>query len=819
MQQQRSNYLTIYNKDTSIIQEIPEEDLAIRFPYELDNFQKEGIYRIYNNENILITAHTGSGKTVLALYAIAECFRLGKKVIYTSPTKSLSNQKYAEFVEKMGKDKIGILTGDIKMNPDAPCLIMTTEILRNTLYREVIQKRKGDFYGDEKENPQQVDSSQLLSLKVEEIGAVVFDEVHYINDPDRGHVWEEVFILLPREVNLVLLSATIDKPEEFAGWLGDMKKKMIHLIPTSHRVVPLRHYFWNFDEKKMIPILMEDGVFKNYENISKGYKRLDINKIMNPFLEKLKEDDMCPALFFTFSRKKCEKLCNAVQGISFLDHVQQGEVHNIFKHHLHSFEHLYENIPQYQEIFSLVKKGIAYHHSGLIPILKEIVEILFGKGYIKVLFATETFAVGVNMPTKTVVYSEVEKFDNKGRRYLRTDEYLQMSGRAGRRGLDKTGTVILLPTMELPDRNILQGMMTGKSPKIISKFYPSYQFVLKTFMNNDPELSQNLSVMDIFLHKTLRYNEDSKKRVGLEKEYELEKVEYEKNKIIVDGMNKNLIESFEKYDKNNKRLNDNFIILKGKDRKKVEDEQKKLESVLDFKKNKIIYNEYVKSKKKIEDFEYNLWYYDKVLKDITDKMTKLLEENEYLKLENEELVITEKGITASMIGEVDEILLTEMIFNNYLDDLDFEEIMTCLSMFLNEGNKSNEETNINDLNIPSKIKNVYKNMIKISEDLANKESKYEITIHSDLYYEECLFIDLMEPVYLWSGGCDIRTLYQSTEIYEGNFCRGMLRLTQICETVIKICNGIRKYEIVQKIEGYKEKLIRDFTSISSLYVK
>lgn len=145
MQQQRSNYLTIYNKDTSIIQEIPEEDLAIRFPYELDNFQKEGIYRIYNNENILITAHTGSGKTVLALYAIAECFRLGKKVIYTSPTKSLSNQKYAEFVEKMGKDKIGILTGDIKMNPDAPCLIMTTEILRNTLYREVIQKEKGIF--------------------------------------------------------------------------------------------------------------------------------------------------------------------------------------------------------------------------------------------------------------------------------------------------------------------------------------------------------------------------------------------------------------------------------------------------------------------------------------------------------------------------------------------------------------------------------------------------------------------------------------------------------------------------------------------------
>ncbi len=818
-----SSYLTVFNKETSIINEIPSEDVAMTFPYELDSFQKEGIYRIYNNENILITAHTGSGKTVLALYAIAECFRIGKKVIYTSPTKSLSNQKYAEFVEKMGKENIGILTGDIKMNPDAPCLIMTTEILRNTLYREVIQKRKGDFYEEKEEDENKVksDTNQLLSLKVEEIGAVVFDEVHYINDPDRGRVWEEVFILLPREVNLVLLSATIDKPEEFAGWLGDMKKKSIHLIPTSHRVVPLRHYFWNNENNKMIELLMEDGNFKNYDLVRKKYKKYDINRIMNPFLEKLKEDDLCPALFFTFSRKKCEKLCNAIQGINYLDHKQQAEVKNIFNHHLHSYKDLYENIPQYQEIYNLVCRGIGYHHSGLIPILKEIVEILFGKGFIKVLFATETFAVGVNMPTKTVIYSDLEKFDNKGRRYLRTDEYLQMSGRAGRRGLDKTGTVILLPTMEWPERNVLQSMMTGKSPKIQSKFYPTYQFVLKTFIKSEETKEED--VMNLFIHKTLRYNEDIKKRKVLENDYEKEK---EKSKLLEEEVGSRINEKekevIEKYNKNYNKLNDTFIIVKSKDKMKIENEQKEYEKMNGFKEKKKLYDDYIKTKKNVGEMEYELWYYEKILNDMTDKMKKLLEEDGYLEQseeQNGELIITEKGITASMIGEVDEILLTEMIFRGYLDDLNFGEMMTCLSIFLNEGDKSNEEKIIGELNIPEKVKRVFKNMIIITEELANKESKYEIPIHSNYYYEDCLFMDLLEPTYIWANGGDIRELYQCTDIYEGNFVRGMLRLTQICETVIKICNGIRKYGIAQTIEGYKEKLIRDFTSVTSLYVK
>ena len=690
-----SPFVTIFHKETNEAGIIPDEDIAMHFPFELDSFQKEGIYRIYKEENVFITAHTGSGKTVLALYAIAEMFRLGKRVVYTSPTKSLSNQKYAEFVEKFGKDRIGILTGDIKMNPDAPCLIMTTEILRNVLYRDTLLK-------EGKENT----SSFITSLRVDEIGAVIFDEVHYVNDPERGKVWEEVFVMLPRNVVLVLLSATIDKPQDFASWLGDLKKKPIHLIPTSHRVVPLRHYFWEPERDQMISILMEDGDFKNYDKIKSGYKRHDVGRLMTPMIKKLKSENMLPTLFFNFSRKKCEKLCKSVQGVSLLDHLEEAEVRKTFDHYMHPYRDIYENIPQYQEIYELMRRGIAYHHSGLIPILKEIVEIMFGKGLVKVLYATETFAVGVNMPTKTVVFGELEKFDEKGRRYLRTDEYLQMSGRAGRRGLDKVGTVILIPTMDWPDQNQLRSMMTGKSPSIISKFTPTYQFLLKT-LQTDVEST-------VFLENTYRSLMDKKANEGL-----IEEMDILSQKLSGMKISESLMIDYEKYERNEKRLGDRFFVLKGKDRKKVEDEQKVFQKKYpDFQKNLQEINEYQKMRDDLIRLRSDYQYFETILKQTSDKMTLFLKELGYLSDSNE---ITEKGITSTVIGETDEIMMTEMIHEKMLEGMSMEEIVTTLAIFVDEIDKSSEEKYIQDLEIPSTVKSVYRRMKMISEDLTKTE--------------------------------------------------------------------------------------------------
>jgi superfamily II RNA helicase len=805
---EENNFVTIFNKDVHTPGEIPEEDKAMEFPYELDSFQKEGIYRIYQKENVFITAHTGSGKTVLALYAIAECFRLNKKVIYTSPTKSLSNQKYAEFVEKFGgKEKIGILTGDIKMNPDAPCLIMTTEILRNILYRHFQNQNHSSYL-----------SSNLVSLQVEDIGAVIFDEVHYINDPERGKVWEEVFVLLPSNIVLVLLSATIDKPELFAGWLGNLKQKQIHLIPTSHRVVPLRHYFWKPDRDEMIEVLMEDGIFKNYDRIRERYQKHEVHRVIPKLIEKLKRENMLPVLIFTLSRKKCEDYCRTIRGIHLLNHEEESNVRHIFHYYMSRYKEIYENLPQYQEVYEFMRRGIGYHHSGLLPILKEIVEIVFGRGYIKVLFATETFAVGVNMPTKTVIFPDIEKFDHHGKRYLRTDEYLQMSGRAGRRGLDKVGIVIQIPTMDLMEQNTLRSMMTGKSPRIQSKFRPTYQFIIKSFLTNG-----NMNIDDL-LQKTLKNNENEKYKRRIQNE--IEELEIRNHSFVLCEIEKDMKRYFDICG----RLNDTFIIVKGKDRKKLEEEKRR------FEKDSLFMNqmEQMKQKKEIENElrEKRLEYesLENHLQQMILKMIDILKEKEFIYEPDTSNLIEDihhhhsvqcnpKGITSMYINEVDEILMSECIHSGYLEDCSMEEIVTIFSMFIDEKDKESGDKYIDDIEpIPYMVKDMYKYMMRKANEYEQIEDRYELGLHIDNYYQNCIKTYMILPVWIWINGGDMRELFSSTNMYVGNFVKGILRLEQICSTYKDLCIGMDKHEMALKMENVRSLLIRDFTEVNSLYV-
>ena len=790
-----SPYLNIFNKNVCE-NIIPEEDLAYKFPYPLDPFQQEGIYRIYKNENILITAHTGSGKTVLAIYAIAHCLKNNKKVLYTSPTKSLSNQKYAEFIEKFGKDgSVGIMTGDIKMNPDAQCIIMTTEILRNILYQ----------YSAKDSEKEHIVNNSLIDIS--EVGAVIFDEVHYINDPDRGKVWEESIILLPKDITLVMLSATIDKPEVFASWVGDIKEKNISLIPTSHRVVPLKHYFWKsyvFDNNgkddlkwELLEILDDKGKFKNYDLMKKNYKICDINKLMDKLVTFLVDQNYIPALFFKFSRKKCETICKTVRK-NLLNFEEICLVENTFNYYMKDYKKTYEILPQYQDVYSQLKKGVVYHHSGLIPILKEIIEILYSKGLVKILFATETFAIGVNMPTKTVLFSDLEKYDNNGLRPLRTDEYLQMSGRAGRRGLDKFGSVIILPTMELPEQTSFKNMLTGKSPMLVSKFKLSYQFVLKT-------LCSNVFDIDNFLSKTLVMNENDKKTMYMY----IEKKNLE-NKLNEINFSEENLKIMEDYNKIHKKLTDNFFVVKKKDKDKLEKEKKNIENVSNFKElnNQYqIYNDYLKELKNIDN---SIWWYNNSLKNNIDIIIKLLEKDGYILNEK----ITIKGIIAMGINECQELLFTEMIYQGLLDNLNFPEIVSVISCFINEKDQNSEERYISDLKVSKSVVNVLNKIKLIAEDFIKKEDNLELYIGSDYN----LYLDFIEPSYIWASGGTINDVYKHTSIYDGNFVKAIMRINNICENLMDICKNIEKYDICSKLENYNKILIRDITSINSLYV-
>lgn len=479
-------------------------------PFPLSDFQKWAIDAYHTNKHVLVTAHTGSGKTYPAEHAIRDCVRNGRKLIYTSPIKSLSNQKFYDFQRKFPEASVGILTGDIKYNPEGNVLIMTTEILRNLVFYKRI-----------------ADPTGKLTIELDiarDFHCVVFDEVHYINDEDRGRVWEETLVLLPQHIQLILLSATIDNPLDFCNWIADMKQRDVVWTSTTHRVVPLRHcLFTSFipsyysgkrssDQQKNIATAMDkklvifdsnehggmnERIFEGWRgNLARVADGVSRNTIIHDCVTYLYNEDLCPAIFFTFSKVRCEALAKQTS-LQMLQPNELAEVIRIVDYYIGTSPNreAYQVMTQWTDLRRCLEKGVGFHHSGLIPLFKEIVEMLYEKNLVKVLFATETFAVGVNMPTRTVVFTALEKFVNDGQlRFLHPFEYLQMAGRAGRRGIDTLGTAILLPygrgsdPLELPECSILRNMIHGKSQFIRSKFTPDYTFILKMILNGVPLL-------------------------------------------------------------------------------------------------------------------------------------------------------------------------------------------------------------------------------------------------------------------------------------------------------------------------------------------
>jgi tRNA (guanine-N(7)-)-methyltransferase len=465
------------------------ESPAIEYTFPLDPFQQCAFKAIHEHQHVLVTAKTGSGKTLIGEEQVRVSLAKGKRCFYTTPIKSLSNQKFHDF-KKLGHP-VGILTGDIKFAPQSPLVVMTTELLCNLLFK--------------KDTPNQL----LIDLSLEDVDSIIFDEVHYINDPDRGKVWEQCLMMLPPSINMVMLSATIADADKFGTWLAKTKNAPVHLISTQYRVVPLIHMVGAevvLDSKdKFHPEAytkwlqsITDARKKEREHekkvatrrrggyddvvVTKEHRTVSFLQRMNELIDKLDENTLLPALFFVFSRNKCEEYAQKVTS-DLLDSSDVASVKHILRFHLHKYKYI-ETCPQYHKLARLLEKGVAFHHSGLLPVLKEIVEILFSKGFVKVLFATETFAVGINMPTKTVVFTSYQKHDAHGYRMLRSDEYIQMAGRAGRRGKDTEGLVLYLPDREAASLEEVQKMMNGQQQRVSSKMDFGYDFLIKTFYGN-----------------------------------------------------------------------------------------------------------------------------------------------------------------------------------------------------------------------------------------------------------------------------------------------------------------------------------------------
>lgn len=444
----------------------PFYEPAKEYDFKLDSFQERSILCIENEQSVLVSAHTSAGKTVVAEYAIAKSLKNGQRVIYTTPIKALSNQKYREFEDKFGD--VGLITGDVTNNPSASCLIMTTEILRQMLFR----------------------GNEIMR----EVGWVIFDEIHYMRDKERGVVWEETIILLPDNVHYVFLSATIPNARQFAEWISYIHHQTCHVVYTDYRPVPLEHYIYanglvykvvdgngKLHEERFETAMshLKPAETKDGQDRKRRYMEDKENTATN--LEKVikaaKAKDYMPIIVFSFSKKECELHASRLRKELFNDDEDQAKVDIIFNEAIKVLNDEDRALPQVRSTLALLKNGIGVHHGGLLPIIKEITEILFGEGLIKVLFATETFAMGLNMPAKTVIFSNIRKYDGKDFRFISSGEFIQMSGRAGRRGIDEKGIVILMLDEKITS-DVGKNLLLGNPDPLNSAFHLTYNMVL-----------------------------------------------------------------------------------------------------------------------------------------------------------------------------------------------------------------------------------------------------------------------------------------------------------------------------------------------------
>jgi superfamily II RNA helicase len=772
------------------------DDPAITFEYAPDHFQLHSFIAINNNENVLVTAHTGSGKTAIAKYAIAHTLRNGKKVIYTSPIKTLSNQKFAEFTLDFAENSVGLMTGDNKIDPNAEIVIMTTEILRNALYDDGRELVKDDYF-----------SNDFIS----NLGCVIFDEVHYINDPDRGSVWEETINLLPNNVILVMLSATINNPEKFASWIANIKNKIVTIVPTSHRVVPLEHYIYTGEDCIKIMDSSNTFDFANYNmSLQLSDSRNYSNKhLMNKMVQYLQDNDMFQTIVFAFSRKKCEEFARSVN-INIITHEERAEIEKIFNKYMLKYKNDYEHLNQYSEVLLLMQKGICYHHSGLLPILKEIIEIIFEKGLVKILFATETFAVGVNMPTRSVVFTSLEKFTDGQMRSLFCSEYKQMAGRAGRRGIDINGYVYILPLYELVDINTMNHMLTGNPPELCSQFSLNYSFLLKIF------ISKNIGSIDEFVSNSLYQIDNSSSTNQLVNDIKEIEAKLDSFPKISDDHLLIILELNELDNKENEFAQSGLNVKMSKS--DIKKKKKLMSKIRNDPELQIVYDnytEFMKLQNELNvlknDMQSNMEYineYSQLLFDVLIHFNYIHSDAQLNTMNDNDVTI--KGIIASQINECNNLLLTEMLVTNIFDDLNVPEIVGLLAIFIND-NKEYEYDNNFSTNM------LYTAINKVT-NIINDYQIYEENkgIHNYEFWE--ISYEFVNISHMWASGCTVHELFTTYDIYEGNFIRAMLKLNNILNDLINLSKILNHLESIPKYELAQERILRDIVSVNSLYL-
>lgn len=816
------------------------------YSFELSNFQKHAIKNIRDGKHVLITAHTGSGKTLPAEYAIDHFHKKGKKVIYTAPIKALSNQKFYEFTKQFPHISFGLLTGDIKTNPEADVLIMTTEILRNTLFQKKL-----------------VEEQQNIPLNFDmdidnELACVVFDEIHYINDADRGKIWEETIMMLPKHVQMLMLSATLDKQENFAKWIADINKTEVVITSTNVRVVPLKHYSFvtcpnstlkNNKDKSLVdkfnkiinkPIVLRSNNIEfsdnTYHSANSLINYLKTNKIfvkksfvLNEIVNYLKKNNMLPAICFIFSRKGVEQSANEIDSSLFdKDDTTPSIIYNECQSILMKLPNYkeYINLPEYKNLIKILKKGIAIHHSGIMPIFREMVEILFSKGYIKLLFATETFAVGINMPTKTVIFTSLNKFDGSYNRDLMSHEYTQMAGRAGRRGLDTVGHVIHLNNIfNMPTITDYKFMLSGKPQTLVSKFKIHYNLILNLINsknNSQEEISKQeldkiiTNKLTSFVDKSMIQNEIMKEYNSTKEQYEQAKTNMVKYKTLIDNANTPII-TIDNYIE----LQNKLISSKNKMRKKysieihsIKDNNKNIEKDIE------IYNTYQEQIHAVDKFEKLLVNIQNYTYETINMLMAILSENNFINSNETNITLTNTGVNATQVQELHSLVCAEIITKtDYFKDYSVNQLCALFSCFsnINVGDEDKYHyTSLKDQEL--------KNLINELQSLYNKYQDIETNYQLDTGCEYQLSFDILNYVMDWCDAkneSDCKVILQKLggkNIFLGEFVKALLKINNVANELEKIAEMNNKIDLLQKLREIPSKTLKFVATNQSLYV-
>lgn len=827
--------------------------------YIPDDNQKKVARAINNGYNVLYTAPTGSGKTFGAIHAIAkhkandrnEDSNKFSQVIYCSPIKALSNQKYKEFSEIF--DDVGVLTGDIKVNPTGSIIIMTAEILRNSI-----------------SNTNDVEDSYEFKFNTNDVKAVIFDEIHYINNDERGKVWEEILTNLNKDIQIVMLSATIGGADNLARWLGNLKMKKCVLISTNFRPVPLNHYLYDYPEEVIgknplkcisksstnsVNRWVEGSWSSVFSNIEKYMKKnngryRNQNTVLYECIEYCKINEMLPVNIFILNREHLEKTANNLS-LSFVDKDDIKEINRVWNENLLKYRDIYKDSDQWNNVYALVNKGIGIHHSGMIPILKEIVEILYESKLVKILFATETFAMGVNMPTRTVIFQRVSKFDGKGKRALRPDEYIQMAGRAGRRGKDSCGSVIILPDMDMKLENDAKGMVKSQPQILKSKLHIDYTFVLKLMTKmHESDNKDVFKYIGSNISKTLFSIEENKISNGLKRSniesLENKKIELSKFNNDISLLLKNNSFDESEYSELTSIVNEILKIYKDKEYQlslgftiRANEAKRQEKKIVKIKED--INKKTGVSKEKIDDFINSFQKVNNLEKEI-NKLENIVELEsgcesnfrmqislilQYLKKfmmininENDEYILTPLGRIVSEVNECNPLLMGYIINEGLFDDLEFHEIVSILSVFISENH--DDSPFIGELDKGEKVSSVLYSIAEFIDELKMEESKMINDLPYSLKSDWNFSLSNFQFIYEWSkGDCtwgSIKTEYHKLFSFEGNFCRNILRIVNLLRNIEAIAVMSNKSNLVKKINGYYDRLVRDIVTTDSLYI-